>query len=168
MAKSTITTAAKTKTEAKPRAKAKPRIPAEISYDFEITDWHLSYGIATGNDRRFARGPYAEYLTLELMTVMVEPVKFQGRRVQFTLLGKREIDLQINADYPRPAIHMGTLHMRGDRSSYLGEMPLTAIWGLVPALDAERIKVIHLSGEPLHHGSASIRFILFERDFGEE
>jgi hypothetical protein len=140
----------------------------EVIYEFEIEDWSVSYAISTGTDRRFARGPYAEYLTLELMTTMVEPVKFKGRHVQFTLLGKREVDLLINADHPRPAIHMGTLNMRGDRSSYLGELPATAVWGLVPVLEAGRIKVIHLNGDPLHHGSSSIRFVLFERDFGEE
>lgn len=151
----------------KPRRKPEP---TSMSYDFEIEDWEVSYAISVGDDPRFSRGPYSEYQSLHLTTRMVEPVKFKDRHVRFTLLGKREIDLKIDANFTRagPAIHMGTLHMRGDQSYYLGEMPATAVWGMVPALEAGRIKVIHLSGTPLHHGSASIRWISFDRTFGEE
>jgi hypothetical protein len=161
------------KTDAKPKPKPKPRRPPKpthCSYDFEIEDWEVNYAISVGDDPRFSRGPYSEHLRLELVARMIEPERFKDRRVHFTILGQREIDIAINTDDVRrgPAVHMGTLSMRGDRSDYLGVMPASAVWGLVPALEAGRIKVIHMTGTILHHGSSSIRWISFDRQFDEE
>lgn len=114
--------------------------------------------------------PYGEYLHLQLTTRMVEPERFKDRRLVLVMLGQRDIDHTLDIRDPNAGIGglMGTLTMHGAKSKYLGVLPASVVWGLVPALEAGRIKVVRMTGEPIQHGSASIGRISFDRVFGEE
>jgi hypothetical protein len=72
----------------------------------------------------------------------------------------------MDEDDPRcdQAKSVGHLDARGERRSFLGTLPMSALWGLVPALDAGGIKFIQMTGDPLQRGSASIRWISFSRE----
>lgn len=172
MAKATTKTGAKTKTETTPATRRKPgrKVMPSTSYDFEIEDWKVGYSFAAGEGRDFTRGPYVEHLRLELVARLRSPEKHAGKLVTIALLGEREIDVLMDEDDPRvgSAKNVGHLRIHGDHSSYLGSMPATAMWGLVPALETKRVKVIHMTGDPLDHGSADIRWISFDRVLEEE
>lgn len=170
MAKSTTATNTSTTGTPKARRKPGPRVMPSTSYDFEIEDWKVGYSFAAGEGRDFTRGPYVEHLRLELMARLRSPEKHAGKLVTITLLGKREIDVLMDEDDPRVGFAKGIGHLRihGDHSTYLGSMPATAMWGLVPALETKRVKVIHMTGEALSHGTADIRWMSFDRELEEE
>ncbi len=60
-------------------------------------------------------------------------------------------------------ICVGTRHVRGNRRDYLGSLPITAIWGLIPAMESSFFKFFDLYGERLRYGSAAIWSMRFAR-----
>lgn len=143
----------------RPRRAPKPQFEL---FEFAILAWKIDYSF-TSNPGRFARGPYEEYQHLEVTARLVRPVRHAGKTVTVVLLGKRADDAILNAPERSAdtAPHVGTLTMRGEHRQYLGALPATAVWGLVAALGADKVRAITMNGTALSRGSASIHWISF-------
>lgn len=153
------------------KRKRRSRAPAidYRSYVFRIVSWEPSYSFAL-NDGPLHDGPYWEHVQLVLTAECLAPSKMAGRISTFTFLGNREearaLNQPPNSDW-RP-LCVGSLTVRGDRTEYLGSLPVDSLWGLVSALPSGTLQFLDMHGERLRYGSARIRSIRFEREVDPE
>lgn len=175
MAKATTKTSTRAKTKTKPettvnpsqtdkpkpKPKAKPRRHAQIehqSYFANVTDWWVSYGLMKGGANKHHIGPYWEHVRLTVMVELFFPERFAGQVAEIAFLGERDTDVQL--DHPTPEQfqpnRVGTFEIRQGNISYLGGLPLSSLWGLLPALAAGKIKAMRFHGEPVKRGEAAI------------
>ncbi|KJS42457.1 MAG: hypothetical protein VR70_02005 [Rhodospirillaceae bacterium BRH_c57] len=87
------------------------------------------------------------------------------------LLGNREMDREMASSRPSgsPPHGVGTLTIRGTRQrDFLGSLPTSAIFGLLPSLESGRLKFVHLHGEKLYRGSASISYLQLCRSLEDD
>lgn len=82
-------------------------------------------------------------------------------------MGERDhaADLIRPDEATRKPIGIGSLTMRGEQLSYLGSLPLDAAFPIPALIQFGGYKFIYLAGEPVRHGSATIRYISFYHDF---
>lgn len=154
---------------AKTQSKRKPEVQTE-TYLIEIEDWDASYSFSIGKGMAHKHGPYWEHVSLIIHGHFIHPEKVLDKTIKMTVMGKRNEDDALNdpdGDYQEPRC-VGSLTVRGDRREYLGTIPQTALWGLMPMLEAGRIKFVDLHGELLRYGSALIWSISFERNIDPE
>lgn len=144
----------------------KPRRPDEWeSYYGEIVDWNVDYSLRVGRLDRYPQ-PYNEYLALEVALRLHKPDRLVGQDIEMTILGRREADRELNAEQHGEFLPLvvGTLTVRGERRSYLGSLPYTAIMGLLPALESRRIRMVVLHGKRLYRGEAQITSMSLVRE----
>lgn len=133
---------------------------------FKIESINPDYSFGLGNPR-FDRGAYSEHAHTEIVTTCLAPKRFAGRATTFTLLAERSISEELSK--PDRAIQrplgVGTLTMRGNRSQYLGSLPLDALLSLTQPVLAGGIKYISFAGLR-DRGSSAIRvnYIAFRRE----
>lgn len=123
----------------------------------EIERLDVDYSLSANGDSRFSRNDLVEHQHFTIRSRLLSPKRFEGREVAVTLIGKREQDIlpsRLEIDVRLEAV--GSLTLRGIRSTYLGTVPSTALWGLVQALSFGIARYITLSGLPLHRGAARI------------
>lgn len=135
------------------------------TYIFRIASWEPSYSFAL-NEGRFGHGPYWEHVELVLSGECLAPFKVAGRIGKLTFLGNREEAraLEQPPDSDWKPLCVGTFTVRGDRTEYLGSLPLDALWGLVAVLPSGALQYVDMYGERLRYGSARIRSISFCRE----
>lgn len=136
------------------------------SFLFKIESISPDYNLGVGNPR-FDRGAYSEHAHTEIITTCLAPKRFAGRVTTFTLLGERSISEELrkpDRTIQRP-LGVGTLTMRGNRSEYLGSVPLDALLSLTQPVLAGGLKYISLAGLR-DRGTSAIRmnYIAFRRD----
>lgn len=149
----------------------RPPREEEITYGIEILDWMQDYSFSIDKDRQVTGGPYWEHTSFQLTGKLIHPEKLSEKTIEIIILGdRRESHILLSpADYPgfEPK-GVGTLTIRGKQSDYLGSIPFDAINNILLLLQAEKIKYLILSGQPLYRGTASIRSIHFSKDFTDE
>lgn len=138
----------------------KYRIVTHESYAFRIEEVKPSYSFGVGHDRLSA-GDFAEYLHTAIETVCVAPTRLEGRQTTFTLLGDRQIIERVvrRSTSSKFVSGIGTLTMRGTRSEYLGSLPYDAALAVPSIILLKGYRFIHLSGEGLRRGTATINFM---------
>ena len=153
----------------KKRRRASRPVQEFESYLLELNDWNVSYGFSLGHDN-LDHGPYWEHGELLIDGKLSYPPKFSGDRLKMTLLGNRKEDsvLAESSDLSFTPRAVGSLNMRGERREYLGGIPQSVMWGLLPALEAKKIKWISLHGEVVKWGKALIRSIHFAEEYEPE
>lgn len=146
-----------TKTKAKPKGRPRQQIAYE-DYFAHVADWRVSYGLSKGGDWLHHAGPYWEHVRLIVVVEFFHPPKFAGQVAEISFHGEREPDVQL--DHPTKEQfqpnRVGTIEVRQGRISYLGTLPLSSLWGLLPALAAGKIKAMRFHGEPVKRGEAAI------------
>ncbi|TNC95154.1 MAG: hypothetical protein FD119_2575 [Stygiobacter sp.] len=149
------TTTAKIKTEPKPKAGRREQIKHQ-SYFAHVTDWRVSYGLMKGGDALHHAGPYWEHVKLVVIAEYFFPEKFAGQVAEISFHGERKADVEL--DHPTPEQfqpnRVGTIEVRKDRVTYYGTLPLSSLWGLLPAFAAGKIKAMRFHG--VKRGEAAI------------
>lgn len=144
------------------RRPSRPRIEFQSFYA-QVVDWRITYSLATGAQFR-EPAPYWEHAELVISVRFVAPSKVAGRTADLTFLGNRQEDAAIArpADASFIPNRVGTLHARSGRTSYLGSLPMSAMWGLAPVMAAGKVRIIGMHGQPLKCGEAAITSVNFE------
>ncbi|TWB56131.1 hypothetical protein FBZ92_113125 [Nitrospirillum viridazoti] len=132
------------------------------SYIAQIDDHGLDYLLAVGDEPKPAR-PYREYATLLLNLRFIAPSSIAGRQIEAHLLGNRDIDKSLDADKDGEFIPrcVGTLTLRANKSGYLGSLPMSVLWNLIPAITSKKVMYVVFHGTPLYRGEAVIQSIYF-------
>jgi hypothetical protein len=147
------------------RRKHGTKKPEYQSYIFRVDNPEVSYSLAIDRNG-WAEGPYREHLELNVRGTMVVPERLQGRQGTLTFLGDRRIANELHhpiESRPQP-IAVGSLTVRGERTSYLGSLPHDAFWHLGALLSRNDIQMLALHGEMLSRGNAKILTVHFERE----
>lgn len=123
----------------KSKSSRKRQAPSVQSYYFDVIDWRPYYSFALGNDR-LTEGPYREHTALELRAKVLIPKKHADRVAEITLLGRRSEDQDLDQPDGNEGtpLAVGRFTIRGERCEYLGSIPQTAVWGLIPAFQSGR------------------------------
>lgn len=145
--------------------KSKTRVATHESYLFQITEVSPHYGFHLAHAPH-ETGAYGEYLHTELKAKCLKPSKYEGRETTFTFIGDRGITDELKAPgrTQRSPLCVGTLTMRGNRSSYLGSLPFDIAVALPLIAVADGSGFIVLSGTTARGGTATIRSSSFYRD----
>lgn len=136
------------------------------SFLFKIESISPDYSFGLGNPR-FDRGAYSEHAHTEIVATCLAPKRFAGRTTAFTLLGSRDIAEELRQ--PDKAFQqprgVGTLTVRGNRSEYLGSLPLDALLNLTQPIIAGGLEYISLAGFR-ERGTSAIRinYVAFRRE----
>ena len=144
----------------------RPSKPTLESFLFKIESISPDYSFGLGNPR-FDRGAYSEHAHTEIVAACLAPKRFAGRATTFTLLGSRDIAEELRQPdraFQQPR-GVGTLTMRGNRSEYLGSLPLDALLSLTHPIIAGGLAYISLAGFR-EHGTSAIRvnYVAFRRE----
>jgi len=147
-----------------PRKSRRKTIPETESFYIQINDWEPNFFLALG--KNFRRDtPHWEHATIDIRGSLLSPGKYKGREIKGWLMGDRVMDADL--EYPetsnRDPLAIGSMTIRGKKCDFHGSIPMTALWGMVPMLLSERIRIIHLHGERLRYGSARMWSISFNR-----
>ena len=142
-----------------------PPVPETLSLCSEILDWAPSYSFSIGQGLH-KEGDYWESANLDLTARILSPKKLRDKVIKFCVLGDRQKDqaLEHPEEHQTNPLGVGSLTIRGERCEYLGSMPMSTLWGLIPALENKRLKLITLHGEKLRYGSAKIWSMGFEHE----
>lgn len=152
------------------RKRSRRKVEEHEAYDGEIIDWEVGYSIS-GDDPFDTGRPFQEYSDLTLKVRLLWPEKHAGTEIEVRLLGDRRMDREMASSRPSgaPPYSIGTLTIRGSRQrDFLGSIPTSAIFGLLPSLESGRLKFVHLHGQKLYRGSASISYLQLCRSLEEE
>lgn len=139
------------------------------SYLLEIEGLDVDYSLSANGDSTFSQNGLVEHQHFTIRSRLLSPKRFAGREVAVTLIGDRERDTLLSGpeiDVRFEAV--GSLTLRGTRSTYLGTLPSTALWGLVPALSSGIVRYITLFGSPLHRGAARISTFSLQSTYDPE
>src|SRR3546814_4800415 len=98
----------------------------EESYHFAVSKRMVSYSFGSGS--KFSDSPYDEFLHPQFVATCIWPEKLNGREVEFTFIGKRNITaaLQDERSSVKNDAPIGELTMRGKSNSFLGSLPFDA------------------------------------------
>ncbi len=151
--------------------KARPKKPKEdyCTFVVEVIDLELTYLFSINHDQKYRPTPYEEYLHLDIKGILREPKKYDGKEIDVTFMGDRNMIPDINnpASTIKP-ISLGFLKIRGDHRQFIGSIPQDSLPLIAPMLESKRIRFFHLHGSSLHHCTASIKSIHFFKDFDPE
>ncbi len=160
-----------TPTKKQTTKKARTKRPKEdyCTFVVEVIDWELTYLFSISHDLKYRPTPYEEYLHLDIKGILREPKKFDGKEIDVTFMGDRNMIPDINnpASTIKP-ISLGSLKVRGEHRRFIGSIPQDSLPLIAPMLESKRIKFFHLHGSSLHRCTASIKSIHFFKDFDPE
>ena len=135
------------------RRKAKP---AEYeTYLFRILAIEPSYLISS-SQTAVSPSDTGEYVHPEIRAVCESPAKLKGRETRLTFLASRTM-----LDDENRGTGLGTLTIRGQRSEYVGSIPMDIAISLPSTIAVGGYRWIHLHGATLKHGTARIQSVGF-------
>lgn len=152
------------------KKRSRRSVPVDYqTYIFRLDDWEPSYSFAT-NAIRWCDGPYWEHSALIFRGEILSPTKVKSRVGTLTVMGDRRdtqaVENPTNSD--RKPLCVGSLTIRGDQTEFLGSIPQDALWGLIAAFGAGKLRIVDLHGDVLRRGKALIRSVRFYRDVDPE
>lgn len=139
-------------------------------YPIKITSWTATYSFGTNKMKDLYKGPYSEYLCLQLNGVLLGPEKVANREIELQLLADREMVRAMSDNKfsePTP-LAIGILTSRGTNTFCFGSIPFDSFPIIQERLKAGKWKYIILSGEALYYGSARIDYLSFDETFDPE
>jgi len=151
--------------------KALPRRPKEeyTTFVVEVVDWELPYSFSINHDSKHYPSPYTEHLHLQIKGIFREPKKHDGKEIDLTFIGERDIIPEINdqssANKPN---RVGTINMRGEYRRFIGSIPFDSLQIIAPMLESKRLRYVVLHGSSLFRGEAATRSIRFFKDYDPE
>lgn len=151
--------------------KTLPRRPKEeyTTFVVEVVDWELTYLFSINHDQKYRPTPYEEYLHLDIKGLLREPKKFDGKEIDVTFMGDRNMIPYINnPDAVIRPMSLGSVKIRGEHRRFIGSLPHDTLQLISPMLESKRIKFFHLHGSSLHRCTASIKSIHFFKNFDPE
>lgn len=149
--------------------RSKSSLPEFQSYLLEIEGLEVDYSLSADTDSRISHNGLVEHQHFTIRSRLLSPKRFAGREVTVTLIGDRERDLLLSGPEVDARFEaVGGLTLRGTRSTYLGTVPSTALWGIVPALSSGIVRYITLFGSPLYRGAARIRTFSIQSTYEPE
>lgn len=128
------------------------------TYLFRILAIEPSY-LLSSRETAISPSDTGEYLHPEIRAVCEFPAKLKGRETRMTFLASRTM-----LEEECRGHGLGALTMRGERSEYLGSIPMDIAISLPSTIAVGGYRWIHLHGETLKHGTARIKSVGFFHD----
>lgn len=143
---------------------------SELTYCLEVTNYDPSYMFSLATRPDVDPGPYWEHAEIEMKAIIIYPKNLEGKSLDVTILGDRDtVGAVANPEtcnwQPKS---VGRLTLRGKTAEYLGSVPFDALIFISQLLKAGDTKFLILRGERPYRGSATIRSMRFEKEFGPE
>jgi len=145
------------------KARGRPPKPKTENYFAEILSWEIDYSLSGAEKYDFVEEAFWESFRVSISGRLIAPAKLAGLSLDISVLGSRRYDevMTNSRDYSKKAKGVGSLKVWGQTREVYVTYPWSALWGLLPALQAEAVKIVDMHGEALHRGSALLTSVAF-------